>query len=459
MLRYLVLRKFRIIFAETTFVAGIVLLACFLPLQSARLTLPETFQMIPKALLIALTFQLFLHLRDVHDSPKACSTSAFAMRLGQALLMGSVALWTFYFYFPSVEVGRGLFVVSLVLSASFLVGWHIMLRSYFMSRRAHSNVLVLGTGKLACELVREILRRPELGLGVKGFVDDKPELVGVSIVNPCVLGLYQDLPFLVSKHQVDRIVVELQDRRGRLPVEELLQFKTRGIVIEDATTFYERITGKVAIENLKPSWMIFNEGFQLSRPKLVQKQIIAVVLSSLFLLLFSPLFLLIMLLVKLDSRGPIFLCQKRVGQGNRVFTLWKFRSMWLDAENGTGAVWAEKNDPRVTRVGRILRQLRLDEIPQLLNVIRGDMTLVGPRPERPEFVSQLENSIPYYALRHTVKPGVTGWAQINYGYANSIEHAIEKLQYELFYIKNMSWLLDAIILFETVKTVLLRRGI
>ena len=218
MLRYLVLRKFRIIIAETALVVGIVLLACFLPLQSSPLTLPDTFQIIRKALLIAFTFQLFLHLRDVHDTPKACSTSAFAMRLGQALLMGSAVLWTVYFFFPSVEVGRGMFVVTLALSAAFLFGWHVMLRSYFMSRRAHSNVLVLGTGKLARELVREILRKPELGLGVKGFVDDKPELVGVSIVNPCVLGLYQDLPFLVSKHQVDRIVVELQDRRGRLPV-------------------------------------------------------------------------------------------------------------------------------------------------------------------------------------------------------------------------------------------------
>ena len=385
--------------------------------------------------------------------------SAFAMRLGQALLMGSAVLWTLYFFFPSVEVGRGVFVISLTLSAGFLVGWHVMLRSYFMSRRPQSNVLVLGTGELARELVREILRKPELGLRVKGFVDDKPELVGVSIVNPCVIGLYQDLPFLVAKHRVDRIVVELQDRRGRLPVEELLQFKTRGIVIEDATGFYERVTGKIAIENLKPSWMIFSEGFQLSRHRLVQKQIIAVALSSVFLLLFSPFFLLIMLLIKIDSRGPIFFRQKRVGQGDRVFMLWKFRSMRQDAEDGTGAVWAERNDPRVTRVGRILREFRLDKIPQLLNVIRGDMTLVGPRPERAEFVSQLESTIPYYALRHTVKPGVTGWAQTNYGYANSIEHTIEKFQYDLFYIKNMSWLLDAIIVFETVKTVLLRRGL
>ncbi len=459
MWRYLTLRKLGIIFAETTFLIGTGLLAYLLRLGRWPLLLPDRYPILGKALLLALIFQVFLHLRDVYQSPKSSTTAAFAVRLGQALAMAFVLLCVLYFFVPSVEVGRGVFVISLALGTIFLVGWHVMLRQYFMSRKPESNVLVLGTGELARELVRVILQKPELGLGVRGFVSDQPDLVGISIVNPSVIGLYEDLPSLVAKHNIDRIVVELKDRRGKLPVRELLDFKTRGIAIEDATSFYERITGKIAIENLKPSWMIFNEGFELSRRRMIQKQAVASFLSALFLLLFSPIFMLLMLLIKLDSRGPVFFRQNRVGQGDRVFTLWKFRSMRQDAETGTGAVWAAKDDPRVTRVGRFLRKMRLDEVPQLINVIRGEMTLVGPRPERPEFVKDLEAKIPFYALRHSVKPGVTGWAQIRYGYANTMQHTIEKLQFDLFYIKNMSWLLDALILFETVKTVVLRRGL
>ena len=257
---------------------------------------------------------------------------------------------------------------------------------------------------------------------------------------------------------MQKVIVELQDRRGRLPFDELLALKTHGMDIEEATSLYERLTGKIAVENLKPSWMIFNEGFEVSTALLLQKEIVSFLVSGVLFVLFLPLFPLIALLIKLDSKGPVFHRQERVGQDGKLFTLWKFRSMRQDAEKQSGPVWSAKQDSRVTRVGRYLRRSRLDELPQLYNILKGDMSLVGPRPERLHFVKQLSDIIPFYNLRHVVKPGVTGWAQIKYRYGNSVEDAVEKLQYDLFYIKNLSWLLDLIIIFDTAKTVLVRKG-
>jgi exopolysaccharide biosynthesis polyprenyl glycosylphosphotransferase len=218
------------------------------------------------------------------------------------------------------------------------------------------------------------------------------------------------------------------------------------------------LTGKIALENLKPSWMIFSDGFEVSLSVVIQKQIVSFLVSAVLILLTLPLLPLIALLIKLDSHGPVFHRQERVGKDGKLFTLWKFRSMHQDAEKESGPVWSGPQDARVTRVGKYLRRLRLDELPQLYNIIKGDMSLVGPRPERPHFVTKLTDIIPFYNIRHSVKPGVTGWAQIKYSYGNSVEDAIEKLQYDLFYIKNMSSLLDAVIIFDTAKTVLVRRG-
>jgi sugar transferase (PEP-CTERM system associated) len=303
-----------------------------------------------------------------------------------------------------------------------------------------------------------MLRRPHLGFTIAGFLDDNPAVQGVSIVNPRVIGFDRDLPQVVSEKKVQKIIVELQDRRGRMPFDELLSLKTHGMDIEEATSVYERLTGKIAVENLKPSWMIFNEGFEVSTVLLLQKQLMSFLVSTALFVILFPLFPIIALLIKLDSKGPIFHKQERVGQDGKTFILWKFRSMYQDAERQTGPVWSGNKDARVTRVGRYLRRMRLDELPQLYNILKGDMSLVGPRPERPHFVKQLSEIIPFYNLRHVVKPGVTGWAQIKYQYGNSVEDAVEKLQYDLFYIKNLSWLLDLIIIFDTAKTVLVRKG-
>ncbi len=462
MWKYLALRKFGAVFAETLLLVWCVLGAYYVRLNESPFSADamDRNQILPKALLIAVIFQLFLHLNDIYDFRHTRASKVYVIRLFQALVMATASLWVLYYMAPVLTVGRGVFGVSLIFSTVFLIFWHTMLRMYFGKRTPKTKMLVLGTGNLAKEAVREILRRPELGIQVVGFIDDNPKMVGESIVNPKVLGTYQDLRKLVAKENVDRIVVGLADRRGKLPIQELLDFKTKGVAIEEVTTFYERVAGKIPIENLKPSWMVFNTGFGVSRQLLIQKRILSIVASSMLLLMFFPVMLLLMALIKLDSKGPIFYRQERVGQDGKTFTLWKFRSMVRDAESETGPVWSKgtKEDPRITRVGKLMRKLRLDELPQLFNVFKGDMSFVGPRPERPHFVQQLTETIPFYNLRHIVKPGITGWAQINYGYANSMDLTVEKLQYDLFYIKNMSWLLDGLIILETVKTVLVKEG-
>jgi exopolysaccharide biosynthesis polyprenyl glycosylphosphotransferase len=248
------------------------------------------------------------------------------------------------------------------------------------------------------------------------------------------------------------------DRRGKMPVEQLLAMKSNGVMIQDGTEVYEAITGKVPIESLRLEWLLFSRGFRVSRALLICTRSICILVAVLGLLLCLPLIPLIAFAIWLTSPGPVFYRQPRVGRNGSVFDCYKFRTMCSDAEADTGPTWAADSDPRITSVGKFLRRTRLDEIPQLWNVLKGDMSLIGPRPERPEFVQWLDNEIPYYRLRHTVRPGITGWAQIRYRYGNSIEDVKEKLRYDLFYVKNMSPGLDLLILFHTVKIILLGRG-
>jgi sugar transferase (PEP-CTERM system associated) len=458
MWRYLALRKLGAVFAETLLLVVCVLAAHYIRLHDYYPALAARNQMLLRAIVIAIVFQLSMHLNDIYGFSGTRPSWEYAGRLCRALAMATGTLCVIYFLTPELTIGRGVFIIAMVLSSGFLALWHMLLRFYLVSRAPHTNLLVLGTGNLAREAVREILAHPELGIKVLGFVDDNPQLVGVSIVNPKVIGLYEDLPKIVANNKVDRIIVGLKDRRGKLPIQDLLELKTRGVAIEEATTFYERVAGKIPIENLKPSWLVFNAGFSVTKRALLEKRILSLLVSSVLLVVFSPIILLLIALIKLDSKGPIFYKQERVGQDGKSFMLVKFRSMRADAEDETGPVWAKEDDDRITRLGGVMRRTRLDELPQLYNVFRGDMSLVGPRPERPHFVQQLAESIPFYPLRHVVKPGLTGWAQINYGYASTLDHTVEKLQYDLFYIKNMSWVLDTLIILETIKTVLVKKG-
>ena len=263
---------------------------------------------------------------------------------------------------------------------------------------------------------------------------------------------------MIGLQRVNRILIALDDRRGRLPVNLLLSMKSRGVLIQDGIELYEQVTGKIPIESLRLGTLLFSSGFHISRFLVIYKRLASIAVSIVGLLLGLPLLPFIALAIKLTSPGRLFYHQKRVGKDDTIFYCHKFRTMRADAEADTGPTWAGDEDPRITTVGRFLRTTRLDEIPQLWNVLKGDMSLIGPRPERPEFIEWLKQEIPYYNLRHAVRPGITGWAQIRYKYGSSIEDAKEKLRYDLFYIKNMSPGLDALIFFSTVKTILLGRG-
>ena len=272
-----------------------------------------------------------------------------------------------------------------------------------------------------------------------------------------LLGKAKDLLTLADEFKPDLVLVALAEMRRALPAEELLECRFQGINVEDWPTFYERQTGKILVTNLRPSWLIFADGFVKTEMTRVVKRAMDIGLALVGLVLSLPLMLLAACAIKLDSKGPVLFRQRRVGERGRIFVLRKFRSMTVDAERD-GPVWAAAHDSRVTRVGRWLRRTRLDELPQFWNVLAGDMSFVGPRPERPEFVEQLQREIPFYMGRHSVKPGITGWAQVRHRYAASIEDSMEKLQYDLYYIKNMSPLLDVVILLSTLQVVLFRRG-
>jgi len=263
---------------------------------------------------------------------------------------------------------------------------------------------------------------------------------------------------VASEIGINKVVVALKERRGAFPTDELIRCRTAGIEVIEGSSFYEMLTGKVLVRKINPSWLIFSDGFRKSRLKTFFKRLEDIVLSLVMLILLSPLFLVVAILIKLDSKGPVFFAQDRVGLNKKEYMMHKFRSMVDDAEKLTGPVWARENDSRITRVGKVIRKCRIDELPQLWEVLTGKMSLVGPRPERRHFTDELEKKKPFYAQRFNVKPGLTGWAQVCYDYGATIEDAVEKLNYDLFYIKNMSLAMDMIIILRTVKTVLFGRG-
>src|SRR5262245_44834507 len=416
--------------------------------------------LLPKALLITAVVQLCLYYCDLYDLRTAGDRREVLVRLIQALGATSMLLAAIYFWFPALIIGRGVFMWTAAIVIPLIVGWRVTFDWFSTYAGPSERLLIVGTSSASVALARELFeRRRELAVEIVGFVDADPSRVGAPVLNPGVIGTVEDIPSIVRARSVDRVVVSLGDARGKLPIDKLLEMKLdRGIMFDHLATVYEHYTGKIAVENLRPSWLIFSEGFRKSRVLRAVKRLTDVTAASVALVLLSPLMLGVAILVKLTSAGPVLYHQRRVGQYGRVFVIRKFRSMRADAEAATGAVWARQNDDRVTKVGRFLRRTRLDELPQLWNVLVGDMSLIGPRPERPEFVEKLTQEIPFYGQRHVIRPGLTGWAQVRYTYGASVEDAMEKLQYDLFYLKNMSISLDVVIAFETLKTVILRRG-
>ena len=414
--------------------------------------------LVARALLMAVVCQLCLYYGDLYDLRMVGDRRELFVRLLQSLAAAALTLAFTYALVPSLVMARGVFMIAAVLVITVVAAWRLALE--WLSRVGpRERLLLVGTGPAAVLLARELYQRKELGVQIVGFVDPDRAKVGMPVINPGVIGTIDDIPRIIGTHSVDRVVVSLADARGKLPMDRLLDMKLNGVAFDHLASVYEEYTGKIAVENLRPSWFIFSAGFRKSRVVTAVKRLVDIGAAVFGLGLAIPLMLMTAAIVKLSSRGPALYHQRRVGQHGREFTIHKFRTMRTDAEAATGAVWASAGDPRIFPLGRMLRRTRLDELPQLWNVLTGEMSFVGPRPERPEFVAQLAEQIPFYGQRHAVKPGLTGWAQVRYSYGGSVEDSMEKLQYDLFYIKNLSLALDAFIVFETVKTVVLRRGV
>lgn len=395
---------------------------------------------------------LCLYYFDLYDLQRLRSKGEVYFRVLIVLGTLSLLLAVVSYWWPELTLGGGVFLLGLMILTVGLLGWRsgylwLLTRPYFRER-----VYVLGAGPRAMKLVDALRTRTELGMEVVGWAG----AMGPDSINRDVLA--KTLSALKTRRAVDRVIVAMSDRRGKMPVDELLELRLSDVKVEDATGLVEQISGQIDIEELQPSWLIFADGFRMSPAMTVARRITSTLLAFVCLLVVSPFLPIVALVVKLSSRGPVLYRQRRVGRNGSIFYCTKFRTMKADAEATSGAVWATERDPRITAVGQFLRKTRLDELPQLWNVFKGEMSFVGPRPERPEFVGMLKQQIPYYDLRHTVRPGITGWAQINYPYGSTVEDAKEKLKYDLYHIKNMSVGFDLFIVFQTIKIVLFGRG-
>ncbi len=398
------------------------------------------------------------YLYDLYDFVVMHDRRELILRMIQALGLAWVALALVFYFVPQAMLGRGVSLISLPLALALMVGWRVSIHWLLGHPNVGERILIVGSGDAALEIAREVLDRRDAGYRIVGFVDNRPELVGQSLINPRVVGVTSELAAVVVREGVDRIIVALGERRGQFPTSELLDLSLGGAVaIEEGASFYERVTGRVHLNMLRPSWLIFSGRGRQARLSGVTRTFMHRSVALVGALVSLPIALMTAVLIKLESPGPALYKQERVGKNGRPFTIMKFRSMRADAEKD-GPVWAQTSDDRTTRIGRIIRKIRVDEIPQFWNILKGEMNFVGPRPERPHFVKQLAAEIPFYEQRHLNPPGLTGWAQIKYPYGASIEDARQKLQYDLYYIKNQSLMLDAVILFETVKTILFGRG-
>jgi len=392
---------------------------------------------------------------ELYDGTKVITVWDRIVRINIGLVLSFVLLSALYYLVHAFSIGRGSFFISLGFFGFGQFTWHTLYEMVINSAGLGRKVLVLGTGKLA-EQIGGIITATNHNHVLRGYIDCARE--SVVVPQQSIVGNGNTLFDVIQKEKPQKIVVSLTERRGVLPVRDILACKMSGIEVVDAPSFYEELTGKLLLEDLRPSWLIFNEGFRITPVVRLYKRCFDVGIAMLALFIILPLMPIVALMIKLDSKGPVFFKQERLGEREQPFTLIKFRTMREDAESETGPVWAQKNDLRITRIGRILRKTRLDEFPQLINVLKGDMSFIGPRPERREFIDKLKEVIPFYSERHFIKPGITGWAQIKYPYGASVQDAIEKLKFDLYYIKNLSPLLDLMIVTETIKVVLFGRG-
>ena len=404
---------------------------------------------------VTLTFQLSLYFYDLYDLGKAGTSGETVIRMMQAFGVGCIILGFLYFLFPSIIISTTIFLRCYLIISLTLLAWrslyHVILKNKLFAR----EIVIVGTGETAERIVQEMRSNLETGFAIKALIG-----ATAPTFEHADLPVFPSLTELAeTRHltRIDYIIVALDDQRRAMPISELLRNKLQGTVIDNGISFYELIAGKILVEKVNPAWLIFSRGFNYSRITYLIKRSLDLSLALCGLIISLPVSLTTALLIKLESPGPVLYKQERVGERGKVFSILKFRSMRQDAEIN-GAVWARENDARVTKVGGFIRKVRIDEIPQMWNVIRGQMSFVGPRPERPVFVERLVQKLPYYSLRHSAKPGITGWAQICYPYGASEEDALRKLEYDLYYIKHLSIFIDLLIIFRTIKTVLFQKG-
>jgi exopolysaccharide biosynthesis polyprenyl glycosylphosphotransferase len=445
-----------LLITETIVIFSCFVIACFLVLPIDPVVYLLYDGGLGLILITTLTILLTLYLHDLYANIRVRSKMLLVQQVLQAV--GVAFLFQSLLYYANTDLTLPRWVMTLGggLSLIAITSWRLLYSGVVLRAFGEERIVFIGSGGPVREIVTYVREHPDLGLCIAGYIDEQPD----PALDPSVpwLGRLGDLRKLVEQTHPDRLVVGLTERRGRTPLADLLELRFSGILIQEAAAASETMFKWVSLAELRPSQLIFAAELG-PRPGIVALQVFYSRLIALIgLVVSSPILVLVAVAIKLSSRGPILFRQTRVGWQGRHFALYKFRSMREDAEAESGAVWASKNDPRVTSVGRWLRLLRLDELPQFINVLRGDMSIVGPRPERPEFVAILSKQIPFFRQRLCVRPGITGWAQINHKYGDTLEDAARKLEYDLYYIKHLSPGLDAYIVLQTLKIVLLQRG-
>ena len=408
-----------------------------------------------QAALITFAFQLCLYFYDLYDLSHDLTLAATATKMTQAFGLGCIILGLIYYTLPVLTTSIRIFWPGYFATCGIVMLWRWAYYFILRKRMFVQNILVLGTGPFASDIAKEIEGTHDSAHKIIAFIGDTEVAF-----NPHHVPVSSKIPQMAEychSHDIDQIILALDDRRKKTPTKELLACKLDGISVKQGVSFYETITGKFPVERVDPSGIFFSDGFTQGRWVIVFKRLLDICLAILGIILSLPITFLSAIIIKFESPGPVFYRQERVGIRGQTFNVIKFRSMGQDAEKD-GAVWATQNDTRVTRFGGLIRKVRIDEIPQLFNVLMGEMSFVGPRPERPIFVNELSEKIPYYAIRHNIKPGITGWAQVCYPYGASVEDALRKLEYDLYYMKNISFFLDLMIIFQTIKTVLFNKG-
>ncbi len=452
------IRNIFFILAEAFFIYLSVIATSFILIPSSEFSFDIWLNY--KALVISSVCIVCLYYNNVYDIAITKDYSELSIRLVQAFGAALIFLAGIYMVFSDVIICRGFFLIYLPIVMVIISLWRFLYITILKKGILNEKIILIGSGEICQGIIDKINDQIDCGFTLVGVVEESGYEPKLKIHESTImrLGGYDNLYTKAKQAGVDKIVVAIREKRGAFPLKELLKCRVEGMEIIQGNSFYEMLAGKVIVSSTNPTWFIFSEGFNKNRLKMALKRLEDIFSSMMLILTLSPIIFLTALIIKLDSKGPLIYAQERLGKRKKPYKVYKFRSMRTDAEKNTGPVWASKNDDRVTRVGHFIRKWRIDEIPQLWNVLKGDMSLVGPRPEREFFINQLEEQIPYYSERFSVKPGLTGWAQVCYGYGDSIEDAIEKLNYDLFYIKNISIVMDIVIIFRTVKTVIFGFG-